>query len=249
MQTPANLHFALRLALLPSHVLEIVTLQGLDAEAAILRDTLVEVERKLAGDEALDLARAALEEAESAVAASQRDQRRLDGEIAGYTAKTEPEEKRLYDGSVKNPKELGNIQREVESLKAARGKLEDELLELLARLETESALRATLAAQLAAQEARRAAELVSLQSEATRLGGLIAAAEAKSQVQRLKVPPVSARLYDEVRRRKGGMAIARITGGTCGGCRISLPDQLRRRALNSEIPAQCPNCDRILYVG
>lgn len=234
---------------MPSHVLEIVTLQGLDAEVAILRDTLVEVERKLAGDEALDLVEAALAEAETAVADSQREQRRLDGEIAGYTAKVEPEEKRLYDGSVKNPKELANIQHEVELLKAARGRLEDELLELLTRLEGETASRSTLSAEVAAHNTRRSEDVAALQREAARLLKLIATAEAKSQAQRLKVPAVSARLYDEVRRRKGGMAIARITGGTCGGCRISLPDQLRRRALNSEIPAQCPNCDRILYVG
>jgi predicted nucleic acid-binding Zn-ribbon protein len=45
------------------------------------------------------------------------------------------------------------------------------------------------------------------------------------------------------------MAVARIQGGACGGCRVSLPDAVRKLAFSAEQIPQCPNCERILYFG
>ena len=116
-----------------SHVMELITLQTLDDEAAALRAALADVERQLRGDDDLVTARRELTTASQALEESQRNQRRVEMEIATLTAKIVPEEKRLYDGSVRNPKELGAIQHELELLKPARAKYEDELLETMTR--------------------------------------------------------------------------------------------------------------------
>ncbi len=232
-----------------SSVLELFSLQLLDGEAASLRAALADVESRLSGDEALDDARARLATAADALASTRHEQRRLEAEIADYSARIAPEDRRLYDGSVRNPKELGSIQHEVELLKAARAKLEDELLGVLTRLETETAEHEVLTGEVQQHERRREDDLVTLHAEAERLAGAISEADAKCAAQRTKVPMVSLRVYDDVRRRKGGVAVARITGTMCGACRVALPDAVRRRAMISEIPAQCPNCDRILCPG
>ena len=96
-----------------STVQDIVTLQAFDNEASAFRAALADVEQRLQGDPELDEARRNAQELQSAAANLRKEQRRIDGEIAGLTAKVDPEEKRLYDGSVKNPKELSNIQRRV----------------------------------------------------------------------------------------------------------------------------------------
>jgi predicted nucleic acid-binding Zn-ribbon protein len=232
-----------------SQVLELLTLQTIDAEVAAFRAALAEAERRIATDDALDEARARLATAAEALSLTRAEQRRVEAEIAGLTARITPEDRRLYDGSVKNPKELASIQHEVELLKAARSKLEDDLLVVLSRLEAETAEHETCAADAAAHERRRGEELIALQSEVTRVAVSMAEAEGRSNVQRTKLPPTSLRTYDDVRRRKSGVAVARMTGTNCGACRVSLPDAIRRRAMISEIPAQCPNCDRILCPG
>lgn len=232
-----------------SQVLELLTLQALDDEVASLRTALSEAERQIAGDEALDDARSSLATAAEALAATRAEQRRVEAEIADYSARIAPEDRRLYDGSVKNPKELANIQHEVELLKASRAKLEDELLVVLARLETETAEHATAAAEAKRHESRRKADLAQLKAEVTRLSGAISEAEARASAQRTKAPAAALRVYDDIRRRRGGVAVARITGSNCGACRVSIPDAIRRRAMISVIPAQCPNCDRILCPG
>jgi predicted nucleic acid-binding Zn-ribbon protein len=232
-----------------SQISDITTLQAIDDESASLAAARDDVERRLAGDEELATAKSALETANTAVALLQREQRRLDGEIEGLSSKIIAEEKRLYDGSVKNPKELGSIQHEVDSFKEKRSVLEDELLEVLSQLEAAESARTDADTLAATLQARWEAEEARLQQEAARLDALIAAAEARRQQQASRLQPLSLALYERVRARRGNMVVTHIKGGACSGCRISLPDAVRRRALSPDTLVQCPNCDRILAAG
>jgi predicted nucleic acid-binding Zn-ribbon protein len=232
-----------------SQVVDIRTLQEIDDEASALRAALDDVERRQKGSEELDAARTRFAAAESELNAARKEQRRMDGEVDGLTAKITPEEKRLYDGSVRNPKELGNIQHELENLKAARSRLEDALLEVLARVEAAESEHETSQKALARSEARRAAEETDLARESERLNAAIASSETRRTAQKAKILPRSLTVYEEVRRRHAGNAVARISGGNCGGCRVSVPETVRRRAFSGDELAQCPNCGRILYVG
>jgi uncharacterized protein len=229
--------------------MELITLQTLDDEAAALRAALADVERQLRGDDELATARRELMTASQAREESQRNQRRVEMEIATLTAKIVPEEKRLYDGSVRNPKELGAIQHELELLKPARAKYEDELLETMTRGEVEDRERTRAQRAVEQLEARWLKRQQELKHEVNRLTDGIARADVKRDAQKAKVPPRSIVVYEDVRRRKGGMAVARVIGGTCQGCRVTVPEAIRKRAFGSEILAQCPNCDRILSLG
>ncbi len=232
-----------------STVLELLTLQGLDDEAAALRAALADVERRLAGDEELMNARRAFSEADGRVAEVRRRQRRLEDEIETLSDKIAREEKRLYDGSVKNPKELTSLQHEVESLKAHRSPLEDDLIAVLDELEREERQRKEAAKALAQLEALRESHLVELRREARRLNDAILKADARREIQKTKVPPRPLATYEDLRRRKGGMAVAKISAGSCTGCRVSVPDAIRRRAMSGTDLVQCPNCERILSMG
>ena len=54
--------------------------------------------------------------------------------------------------------------------------------------------------------------------------------------------------YDELRKRSGGIAIARLVSGHCGGCHLSLSaveiDRIKK--LPPEAPAHCEECGRLL---
>src|SRR5690606_4726775 len=92
-----------------SQVADVRTLQEIDDEIATARATLDDVQRRLRSDPELDAARHQFAAAAAELQEAQRHQRQLDGEVARLNARIQPEEKRLYDGSVRNPKELGNI--------------------------------------------------------------------------------------------------------------------------------------------
>ncbi len=229
--------------------MELITLQTLDDEAAALRAALADVERQLRGDDELINARRELTAASQALEESQRNQRRVEMEIATLTAKIVPEEKRLYDGSVRNPKELGAIQHELELLKPARGRFEDELLETMTRGEVQDRERNRAQRAVDQFEMRWQKRQQELKHEVNRLTDGIARSDVKREAQKSKVSPRAIVVYEDVRRRKGGMAVARVVGGTCQGCRVTVPEAIRKRAFGSEILAQCPNCDRILSIG
>lgn len=232
-----------------SQVTDVRTLQEFDDEAATVRAALDDVEYRLRGSEELDRVRSAFDALEAELNDVRRSQRKLDGDVSVLNSRIQPEEKRLYDGSVRNPKELGNIQHEVELLKEQRAKLEDQLLEVMSRLESVEASHAGARDELARLEAKRAAEVGDLQLEAKRLGEALARADARREAQKLKISPQALHVYEDIRRRRGGMAVAHIQGGMCAGCRVSIPEAVRRRAFQPDQLAQCPNCERILYVG
>lgn len=229
--------------------LDILSLQAIDDEAAALRNALAEVERRLAGDEELLSARAAFGEAEARARDVRQRQLKLEGEVQALSDKVTREEKRLYDGSVKNAKELVSLQQEIDSLRAHRGTFEDQLIAVLDEAERAAAERKASSRQLAGLEARRESHLVELRAEARRLQGAILQADARREAARARIPARPLSTYEDLRKRRGGAAVARVSGGNCGGCRVGLPDAIRRRAMSPVDVVQCPNCERILVVG
>lgn len=232
-----------------SQVLDLLALQGLDDEAAALRAALADVERRLQGDAELLEARRELLAADQSASAVRTRQRRLEEEVETLSDRIARHETSLYDGSVRVVKELTNLQTEVEHLKANRAKLEDQLIGVLDEAETVERERRRAGKLVGQLENRWEQRAQDLRHEARRLNDAIARADARREIQRKQIPPRSLQTYDDLRARKGGMAVARVSGGTCQGCRVSVPDAVRRKAMSPIGLAQCPNCERILTLG
>lgn len=229
--------------------LTLMELQEVDDELARLQARIEAIDARLAGNEALEAARASLAEREAELRELRRRQRNEEARLADLNAKIAPEERRLYDGSVRSPKELENLAREVEALKVQRSRHEDALLDVLALVE--EAETRVAAAQKEVEELERAwqDEVLRLQEERAAL----AAAQVRALENRARrapdVPRQLVALYEELRRRKAGVAVARVQGGTCSACHVFVPDTVRRAARNPNDVARCPNCERILVVG
>jgi predicted nucleic acid-binding Zn-ribbon protein len=228
---------------------DLSSLQAYDSEASALRAALSDVEVRLHGDAAVDAARRALRILENQEAALRKEQRGIEAEVADLTAKIDPEERRLYDGSVKNPKELQALQHEVENLTVMRSTAEDRLLEVLAKIDTADAGIAEARKQLSEHEARWHHHQQELRHEATRLGDAISMADQRRERQKALINPRTLATYEDLRKRKGGTAVTRLQGGVCQGCRIQVPDAVRRKVFSPALIAQCPSCERILTVG
>ncbi len=232
-----------------SAVQELAALQAIDNEATALRAALSDVQYRLRGDADLDDARRALQETDTALLNQRKEQRRVEGEVQTLNAKITPEEKRLYDGSVKNPKELTSIQQELDILKRHRSEFEDELLEVMSKIEQYDRLQTAQKRQVTQLEVRWEQKSAELKLEAARLHDVIALTDQRRDRQKALVTPRDLAVYEDLRKRKGGMAVVKLQGGVCLGCRITVPDGVRRRVFAPIALAQCPSCDRILSVG
>ena len=227
-------------------VADLASLQDYDDILARLTGDLEEARAELENDEALEAARGAADEAAARCAALEREQRRLEGEIDALVARIEREEARLYGGSVGLPKELAGIQLEVASLRSRLSDIEDTELELLDTLEGAEAGREETRATLAREEEaskegseRLGAVIRGLDSEVKTRGG-------ERDACRARLTPLLIAQYEDLRRRKAGVAVAHLQGSVCTGCRVGVPPSARKRALDRETPTLCPNCERFL---
>ena len=77
---------------------------------------------------------------------------------------------------------------------------------------------------------------------------LIAALETRRENQLPAVDAESMRLYQLLRERHRGQAVAGVERGMCQGCRIALPMSLVQKARSGGGLVQCVSCERILLV-
>lgn len=71
--------------------------------------------------------------------------------------------------------------------------------------------------------------------------------EGRVKALRQSVPPGKLRRYDALRR--GGPAVVKEHGGSCGGCHLNVPRGDLNRMLRTEADWLCPNCGRYLLVA
>jgi predicted nucleic acid-binding Zn-ribbon protein len=232
-----------------SDLLELVSLQSIDDDLDEARARLAAVEERLAGNAALEAARTALAEARERLAGLERDRRALDGQLQDLGARIEREEKKLYDGSIMQFKELQALGTEVDHLREERTALDERGLGLLAEIEAQTAAVATAESEFASLDREWQAVSAGLIAEASNLKKRIESGEQVRSAQAAKVTTGAVRTYEGLRRRKGGKAVVRLQGASCLGCRVAVPDAVRRRIMNSPVLVQCPQCERILAVG
>jgi predicted nucleic acid-binding Zn-ribbon protein len=227
----------------------ILELQELDTTI----DRLERRRERLDVGEDLSAARKEMEEAESrlgelrlALDAVARESTRLEHEIDSMGAKLAAEEKRMYDGSIANARELDALQHEIAGLKDRRSRAEDELLEQMERRE-----------DLETRGSAADAEVVSARERVDALGGETAREldEVTAELEgRRKERAALAReleeelleLYEDLRAQKKGVGAAAIVDGVCQACHEKLSAVELDRLKHQDGIRRCEYCRRIV---
>jgi hypothetical protein len=229
----------------------LLELQDLDLSLDRLRSrqgTLEEGEDVRATRERLDAAEAKLGDLKLELDAVERESRRLEGDIDSFTRKAEAEERRLYDGSVANPKELEAIQHEVQGLRARRSRVEDDLLDQMVRKEDLD--ERIKAADAEVQEIRdRLTEILGESATELRdIGESLAARAGERTALLSEFDPELLELYEDLRRQKKGIGAAALVDGVCQGCHQKLSAMEIDRLKRTDEVKRCEYCRRILIV-
>ncbi|MDP9242974.1 MAG: C4-type zinc ribbon domain-containing protein [Actinomycetota bacterium] len=174
------------------------------------------------------------------------EQQRLENEIDSVARKTEAEEKRLYDGTIVNVKELEALQAELRSLKERRARLEDEVLERMERREE-------LDAKISASEAEVATAREALErggADTTRELEEIVKSTGSLQEERTalaaEIDEELLELYDDLREQKKGVGAAALVDGVCQGCHQKLSAMELDHLKKMDGIRRCEYCRRIL---
>lgn len=203
----------------------------------------------------LDAAMAEIEELEKRVATVEeerhglaRSQQRLEDEIAGLQAKAAEHDKALYSGTISNPRELQALQDEIGALKRRVSQLEDQELELMEQIEPLDERLAALSAERSGIDERAsAARAVIAEAEVEIDDEQQRVAAARKEAAAAVEPDLLAQ-YETLRGQLGGIAIARLVNGHCGGCHLGLSavELDRIKKLPEDEAVTCEECGRLL---
>jgi len=184
------------------------------------------------------------------------EQRRLDElkhqqhsaewEIDSLVSKITAAEEQLYSGRIKNPKELTNLQHEVDILKAKRDQLENKALEIMDQVELAEANVAATGNEFNKLEAEGHRQQQQLSTDIEALKSKLSDLSQKRQLMSAEIDPQAVVVYDKLRQQKG-QAVAKVEQGICRGCRISLPFNELQQARSGNL-VQCSSCGRILFL-
>ncbi len=225
---------------------QVTRLQSLDLRIGELEREIATLPKHIAQvEKALDSHLRRLEADRAALAANQKERKRLEDD-----AKLEAQKiSKLKDQMLgaKTNEQYRAFQHEIEFCEQAIRKAEDRILDLMAEAEpldvnvkkAEAALKEEkqqVEAEKARARERTAVDQKQLEKEQ---------AERKSLVAALK--PQTYSTYERIRRKWHGSAVAEALEGRCSACQIMLRPQFFQDLRHSEDLMQCESCGRILF--
>ncbi len=169
------------------------------------------------------------------------------GELELLEQKIANEEKRLYSGTVTNPKELKSLNDEIASLEKLKEKQEDRFLEIALDMEEIEEAVALAEKNIRQKEKEIKEEERRLKELEEETSGKVEKLKEKAGELREKIQPNLLKIYDSRRAQLTGKVVARLNDGVCSGCNMELPaEELDKIVNNPDKLATCSNCQRIL---
>ncbi len=229
----------------------ILELQELDTAI----DRLERRRERLDVGEDLSAARKEMEEAEARLGelrlgldAVARESSRLEHDIDSMGDKLAAEEKRMYDGSIANAKELEALQHEIAALRERRSRAEDDLLEQLERREDLEARAAGADADVVATRARVDAMGGETARELEEIGAELASRRTERGALTPELDEDLLELYEDLRAQKKGVGAAALIDGVCQGCHEKLSAMAIDKLKRTDGVRRCEYCRRILIL-
>ncbi len=229
-------------------IIQLAALQAIDTDLDADRKRYAEIQAELQPPLSLSQAQTARDEAVALVEQWRKEQKQREGEVADQNTKIQIQEKQLYGGRVKYPRELVAMQQNVEALKRHLETLEEAELEAILEAEQAESDLAEAEANLGEEQATWARTEAELQQERQSL--ILRAQKRKAQrdAAAASLPSPDLKRYEILRERSGGVAVAPLQGAGCGGCGAALPTATRQQVHGDQI-VTCPICRRMLYTG
>lgn len=221
-------------------------LQETDSALDSRRATIDDAQARLDEPDEIDAARIDLAEKTRVHREAESSQKDLELQADDVKSKIAPAEEKLYSGKIKNPKELGDLQLDIDQHKRQLSAIEDQDIEALSAVEAAEQEMRAAAAHLETLGAAWREERAELTERIERLTAEVAEYEAERAEQAADVERNLLSVYEHVRRAHQGKGVARLDRNLCLGCRISLPTSTVNKARAGSALVQCPNCERIL---
>lgn len=224
-------------------------LSELDSEIDTRRKSIHSIEEALADDHLLVNAQRLVDKIKAALRKRELLKNDIELIVGSYQAKGALLESKLYGGTVKIPRELEDMQQELNSLRRQQSEEENKLFSVLEEIEQIEKMFSDKSDALNRIKAERDKECNRLEAEKGSLLDDCSHLENERKDLAFKFDTADLEMYNSVRQSRNGAVVAKVENGVCRGCRIMLPTSVVQKAKGSGRPERCPSCSRILYVG
>ena len=230
-----------------SQPLQLFRLQQVDTKLDQARARLKDIETALQNDDALKNAQQLAEDAGKALHKAKTELIRAETEVNGQEQKIEKNQKILYSGTIKNPKELEDLQNEAAALKRYLAVLEDRQLEKMITAEEADSKNSSALSNLSKTEEKTAQRNTDLVVEQKQLLESVAKLESDRLLLITAVSEDNQAIYNRLRGSSNGLAVAEVDEKTCSACGATLTASQAQDARSPTSITFCDSCGRILY--
>ena len=172
-----------------------------------------------------------------------------EAEVEKQRLKIEQTESSLYSGSVHNPKELQDLQKDIVSLKKYLETLEERELEAMLNAETAEKEVQSARTELERTQANVNEQNRDLSQENESLGKEMEQLETERKAVISDLAASAVDSYNELRKQRRGIAVTIINDSACAACGTNLTLSQQQSARSTTQLFTCPSCGRILYAN
>jgi uncharacterized protein len=230
-----------------SDTLSLYRLQQLDLRLAQVEARLKTIQDTLENNQLIAETKKKLDNTKGELHNKEKTIKTTDQLIQEQRIKIDQIESSLYGGSVRNPKELQDLQNDAIYLKHALSTMEEQELDEMIALENLQAVYnasmeeyGKILAKMEESNQTLGTEKEALQKDAKRL---LMERQATTQ----SIDPEAIALYEKIRGERHGIAVTTISDNSCDSCGSVLTPAQQQAAHHSHQLFRCPSCGRIIY--
>lgn len=231
-------------------IAQLYELQKIDVTWAKVRKRLNELKSLLVESDELKATRERVEQTEAQYQQWHTQQKDAELESQSLIDRTKETEIRLMSGQVRNPKELESLQANLDAMKKQRETVETTAVEALVKSEELSSQLKDARLLLQGVENSWQSSQTAFGEEELKLKRAFLQLKRQRETLAAALTPAALEQYENLRQRKGGIAIAPLQHQSCSACHIQVPTGMISTLRNQESKqVYCPSCGRILYAG
>ena len=233
-------------AMLPA-LTSLIALQDVAARAEDARKRIGEAPGRIqALDQQLAGARAALESAKAALAASLASRRALESENGVAQQRVSKYKDQLMEA--RDNRQFHALQHEIATFSAEVARIEGLIIEKMVEGDELTATVKAAEATLAKDTQSVAAQKSAIEQEVVSLRGSLAELLKERAALAAAVPPSTLSTFETLFKARKNLAIARVVDGLCEACRVRVRPHLHNQIRAADTVIQCESCQRILYM-
>lgn len=228
---------------------QLYQVQKIDTTLDQANARLAEITRIIESDKSLAMAEDDLTRAKHHLHQARRNLAMIEDNIQSVQIKQQTSEANLYGGRIRNPKELQDLQQEINALKRRLSALEDEQLEAMLVIEEAESSYSLADSTLNKVKAIVASQHALLLGERSQLVKNCERLQAERAATIQSILPENLDLYERLRKQKRGLAVVLIDEGACSGCGSSIRPAEKQLARSPSKMLPCSSCGRLIYAG